>query len=263
MEGKDVEKVIPWINANRPTGGTNPLGSFQKVFSLNPPPDVIFFMTDGQFGINTELIKRMNKGPRKAVINTIQFRNNFNVPPVNGRFNRYARLLATYRFPDMVCQRLESQIQGRGGIRFRTQQMEQIARDSGGVFCYYPPKPPTKQQQPLPQGKKEPVFVRMDEIKRTDPTYPLRRNHYHKSYRVQLQAGKTYQIDMVSAFDNYLFLEDNTGQVVTRNDDGGVGLNAMITYTPPRSDSYRVIATTFGSGRTGTFVLSVVEGIVR
>lgn len=56
-----------------PGGSTNPLGAFEWVFRLNPLPDAVYFMTDGQFDstVPTE-VKRMN-GRRRIPVHCIMF----------------------------------------------------------------------------------------------------------------------------------------------------------------------------------------------
>ncbi len=98
-----------------------------------------------------------------------------------------------------------------------------------------------------------------DQINNNDPQYPSRPASHFKVYRVKLEANKTYQIDMTSQFDNYLFLEDATGKVLAADDDSGGNLNARIVFRPTKTDTYRVIATTFGGGATGPFTLTAIE----
>ncbi|MBG83801.1 MAG: hypothetical protein CMJ40_04555 [Phycisphaerae bacterium] len=93
-----VKKVSRWINTIPPEGGTEPAESFRMVFDLRPPPDVIFFLTDGRIsGQQAMDISEMNRRSRKVVINTIAFDNN------------------------------ESQV-----------LLEELARDSGGLFRFVP-----------------------------------------------------------------------------------------------------------------------------
>jgi hypothetical protein len=48
--------------------------AFQRAMSLNPKPDVIFFMTDGIIPTNVpEKVASLNTGPQKVQINTILF----------------------------------------------------------------------------------------------------------------------------------------------------------------------------------------------
>jgi hypothetical protein len=102
-----------------------------------------------------------------------------------------------------------------------------------------------------------------EQLTRQDPAYP-RRGGPHKVHAVKLEAGKSYQIDLVSrAFDAYLFLEDATGKVLAVDDDSGGQLNARILFRPDRTDTYRVVATTFNragpAGPAGPYTLTVVE----
>ena len=48
--------------------------AFEAAFKLNPPPDVIFFMTDGEFDPKAvRAVVDFNGTPRKSVVNTILF----------------------------------------------------------------------------------------------------------------------------------------------------------------------------------------------
>ena len=48
-----------------PDGGTRPLSGFEQVFKLRPPPDAIYFMTDGRFqGDVPEAIEQLNRRAR-------------------------------------------------------------------------------------------------------------------------------------------------------------------------------------------------------
>ena len=61
-------------------------------------------------------------------------------------------------------------------------------------------------------------------ITMNDPVYKSKK---HKLFTVQLEEGKTYQIDMKSTeFDSYLFLESPDGVLLAQDDDGGGFPNA-------------------------------------
>lgn len=102
-----------------------------------------------------------------------------------------------------------------------------------------------------------------DQLSNKDPIYPGRGGR-HKVHPVKFQAGKNYQIDMVStAFDSYLFLEDTNGTVLQEDDDGGGFPNARIIFRPTKTDTYRLVATTFDKATPdwspGPYALTVVE----
>jgi Bacterial pre-peptidase C-terminal domain len=79
----------------------------------------------------------------------------------------------------------------------------------------------------------------------------------HKLYTIEMEAGKTYQIDQLSrAFDAYLYLEDPDGAIVGEDDDSGGNLNARIIYKAAKAGKYHIVATTY-DGRTGAFTLTV------
>jgi hypothetical protein len=80
-----------------------------------------------------------------------------------------------------------------------------------------------------------------------------------KLYTVDLAAGKTYVIDMMSKeMDSYLRLENAQGVELARDDDSGGFPNARITFTCTQADTYRLIATCVGPGR-GNFTLRVEQ----
>lgn len=59
------------IMARQTAGGTKPLPAFEQVFNLQPRPDAIYFMTDGEFytdaGVIVAIIARMNREGRDRV----------------------------------------------------------------------------------------------------------------------------------------------------------------------------------------------------
>lgn len=56
-----------------PGGSTRPLGAFESIFKLKPPPDAIYFMTDGQFDSTVPAdVKRMN-GRQRVPVHCIMF----------------------------------------------------------------------------------------------------------------------------------------------------------------------------------------------
>ncbi len=98
-----------------------------------------------------------------------------------------------------------------------------------------------------------------DRLTNFDPIDPLRQGSRHKVHICRMVAGRTYQIDLVSFWDNYLRLEDSTKRNLLENDDGGGGRNARIIFQPNVTDDYRIIATSFGGQVTGEYSLFVRE----
>jgi Big-like domain-containing protein len=76
-----------------------------------------------------------------------------------------------------------------------------------------------------------------------------------------LNQGEQVQIDMVSAaFDPQLELYAATsGTLVLRDDNGGGGTSARITYTASSDDLYIIVLTSPNAGRTGAYTLSVAQ----
>src|SRR5262249_55144230 len=95
-------------------------------------------------------------------------------------------------------------------------------------------------------------------LDKNDPFDDKRTNSHHKVHVFKMQKGKQYQIDMISSqFDSYLRLENKDGVQLAEDDDSGGMLNARIYFTPMKTGSYRIIATTFGPGVTGMYTLKV------
>jgi predicted Zn finger-like uncharacterized protein len=92
----------------------------------------------------------------------------------------------------------------------------------------------------------------------------------HKLYVVQMEAGQTYQIDLVTrsdGYDPYLHLVDDANQLVAQDDDGGGFPNARIVYRAPRAARYRIHATYFGGLQADAnftlFVRRAIGGVVK
>jgi len=106
---------------------------------------------------------------------------------------------------------------------------------------------------------KDGALTEESQLDNTDPRDPVRRQSFAKFYSVKLEAGKRYQIDMMSDdLDSYLRLGDATGKQLAQDDDSGDGRNARIVFHCPADGTYNISATTFGGG-TGSFVLKVAE----
>ena len=73
----DAEKqnAVQVITNQGAGSGTDPTGAFQFAFgTLNPLPDCIYYMTDGQTDADVlGLLRGMNKGPNKTTVHTIAF----------------------------------------------------------------------------------------------------------------------------------------------------------------------------------------------
>jgi tetratricopeptide (TPR) repeat protein len=80
------------------------------------------------------------------------------------------------------------------------------------------------------------------------------------TYKVRLQAGTRYQIDLRSAdFDTYLRVADEKGREKAYDDDSGGDLNSRLVFAPAETADYRLIVTSFEPNQTGAFVLAIEE----
>lgn len=85
------------------------------------------------------------------------------------------------------------------------------------------------------------------------------RNAYAKFYKFQLTRTTNVTIDLASSVDTYLYLLEGNGtngRVIQSDDDGGPGVNSRITRSLS-AGTYTIEATTYSSGRTGSFTLSI------
>jgi len=83
---------------------------------------------------------------------------------------------------------------------------------------------------------------------------------YAKYYQFTLDSETEVTIDLTSSVDTYLYLLNEEGTVVTRDDDGGEGRNSRITRTLP-AGTYTIEATTYGPAQTGDFVVKVTKRV--
>lgn len=83
------------------------------------------------------------------------------------------------------------------------------------------------------------------------------------TYKVKLEEGKTYVIDMLSpdqqALDPYLYLKDAAGKLLDEDDDGGGELQSRITFECKKSGTYLIIASSFMESGIGDYTLKVAE----
>jgi pre-peptidase len=85
--------------------------------------------------------------------------------------------------------------------------------------------------------------------------------YYAKFYTFTLSATTTVTIDLRSAVDTYLYLlrgSGTGGSIVAADDDGGDGTNSRLRVTLA-AGSYTLEATTYASGATGSFSVSVAR----
>jgi hypothetical protein len=80
-----------------------------------------------------------------------------------------------------------------------------------------------------------------------------------KAHAVKLEAGKNYQIDLVTnAFDSHLLLEDAAGMVVAQGFDVDA-FSSRLVFRPAKTDTYRVIATAHQVDARGAYTVTAAE----
>lgn len=104
----------------------------------------------------------------------------------------------------------------------------------------------------------EKAFKLEDELSDEDPRDRKRKQCYCRTIRVNLQAGKFYEIGMTAEFDTYLRLENKKNEEVAADDDSGEGNNSLIRYECKVEGVYSIRATSF-QPETGPFTLTINE----
>ena len=90
------------------------------------------------------------------------------------------------------------------------------------------------------------------------PGEKYRGKRAYKIITVQLERGKTYQIEMVSqVYYAFLYLEDSDGELVAENNSGGKGKTARIIHRATQTGAYRLIATSQDGVKAGDFSWSL------
>jgi thiol-disulfide isomerase/thioredoxin len=105
-------------------------------------------------------------------------------------------------------------------------------------------------------GGKEKDIKIADKLTKDDPK-DKKRGFASKTHIVNMKAGNTYTIDMVSMeFDAYLRLEDPNGKELAEDDDSGGNQNARIVFGCTKDGPHRVICTCYAES-TGNYTLTV------
>ncbi|MFO0865120.1 MAG: hypothetical protein U0744_10800 [Gemmataceae bacterium] len=87
-----------------------------------------------------------------------------------------------------------------------------------------------------------------------------KRSRRCRNYETKMEAGKRYQIDLMStAFDSFLEIQNEHGQLLSSDDDSGGQLNSRLNFQPPQTATYRLLVGPLGGNFTGAFHLRVEE----
>jgi hypothetical protein len=98
-----------------------------------------------------------------------------------------------------------------------------------------------------------------DALTGKEPSYPSAGGF--KRHAVQLEAGKSYQIELTtSAFDGHVVLEDSAGRVLVQG-LGVEGYNSRLFFRCLKADTYQVVATTRQQNAAGPYFVTVLESL--
>jgi|GEM_PF-2115888 hypothetical protein len=109
------------------------------------------------------------------------------------------------------------------------------------------------------QIQERPVLNTSGQLNSQSETVTSRYFRQGKAYTFSGQAGQTFLIQLDSTdFDTYLILQNDRGETLTQDDDGGEeGSNSALRFTLPETGTYRVVVTPFNEGYSGAYTLKV------
>jgi hypothetical protein len=92
------------------------------------------------------------------------------------------------------------------------------------------------------------------------PNDPMANDAFMRIHEVTLTAGRRYVIDLQSdEFDTFLKVLNPSGAIVAFADECGTMRNTRVIYIPTRTETYRIVATSYEPAATGAFQLMVCE----
>jgi hypothetical protein len=112
--------------------------------------------------------------------------------------------------------------------------------------------------RPVPAKASDPPLLSQDgTLTAKDPYYTVPTQNYCKADDFKMQAGRTYLVKVASKdFNPYVRVEDLQRRI--RGEGSGDAVRpAAVLFTPTKTDTYRVVASSTGKGQTGVFALTV------
>lgn len=71
-------------------------------------------------------------------------------------------------------------------------------------------------------------------------------------------SGALVRIDLESTIDTYVYLTDNGGAVIAKNDDNGTGSNSALLLQLAPGDYY-IVAATYFDAQSGSYTVSIAS----
>lgn len=100
-----------------------------------------------------------------------------------------------------------------------------------------------------------PVNGRLDS---RDDTLPA--GEHYDAYDVQLTPGRSYALSLVSGqFDAWIGVIAGDETIASNDDEAAGSTNAGVTFVAPANGRVRIVATSYGAGETGSYVLTLVQ----
>ena len=80
-------------------------------------------------------------------------------------------------------------------------------------------------------------------------------------FKISLASGASYEFNHIgiTLSDPYLYLRDQSGNILTSNDDGGLGYNSQITFHATSTGAYFIDAGSYRNSLTGSYILSAQQ----
>ncbi|MFP4549319.1 MAG: PPC domain-containing protein [Spirochaetales bacterium] len=107
-------------------------------------------------------------------------------------------------------------------------------------------------------GTAEIIVESRGELSSRDET-DITGKHYDL-YRFTAGRGETVTLEVQSDdFDAYIILRNSDGEILSRDDDGGSGLNSKIEYQIESTGSYELVVTSLSIGSVGSYSVQIYK----
>jgi hypothetical protein len=154
-------------------------------------------------------------------------------------------------------------------LREREPHRDPVAVKKDGPMGPVQPPPPVGAPLLRPQATRvqlvNGLFTTTSSLTLQDPQDPFALGCRCKVYQIDLQAGRSYTIDMTTpnnvALEPHVRVENLNGFNLAEHDHAAGNVSARVVFTPTQSASFLVYATTFRDGQFGQFTLTIREGV--
>ncbi len=187
--------------------------------------------------------------------------------PAAERRQLAAALLADYAAdqPEVLADLVLEADAKQFGVVFAAAASLEKEKNKSGVTAPHSKWVAELDKKPAPPQAGKEIFKKEGTIAADDAPLKVagRQSMPAKLFEVVLQAGTAYKISMTSKeIDSFLVVQDSAGKELGFDDDSGGGLNSLLEFTAPRTETYKVYAAALenkDAKSAGAFVLTITE----